>query len=166
MKTAYEMRISDWSSDVCSSDLDLGIAERRPCPVRVRGDAILLVRRLCRRGFRFHSFRIVEIGALRQRRAAIARHRFRAGIVGRHQRRILPFLIGERAPFLAGLLDRHLGRSGGGGGKTRDKQPQREADAPGNALLRLERPTAAPRAPGPFPPAHDTTAYPTAPSPP
>src|SRR3546814_4288204 len=33
---------------------DLGIAERRPCPVRVRGDAILLVRRLCRRGFRFH----------------------------------------------------------------------------------------------------------------
>src|SRR3546814_12483346 len=23
-KTAYEMRISDWSSDVCSSDLDLG----------------------------------------------------------------------------------------------------------------------------------------------
>src|SRR3546814_5457919 len=26
-KTAYEMRISDWSSDVCSSDL-----ERRLCP--------------------------------------------------------------------------------------------------------------------------------------
>src|SRR3546814_5540649 len=23
-KTAYEMRISDWSSDVCSSDLDFG----------------------------------------------------------------------------------------------------------------------------------------------
>src|SRR3546814_1948565 len=23
-KTAYEMRISDWSSDVCSSDIDLG----------------------------------------------------------------------------------------------------------------------------------------------
>src|SRR3546814_1241391 len=35
-KTAYEMRISDWSSDVCSSDLqradflaELGLAERR-----------------------------------------------------------------------------------------------------------------------------------------
>src|SRR3546814_15508096 len=27
-KTAYEMRISDWSSDVCSSDLD---AQRRRC---------------------------------------------------------------------------------------------------------------------------------------
>src|SRR3546814_2829572 len=24
-KTAYEMRISDWSSDVCSSDLDRGL---------------------------------------------------------------------------------------------------------------------------------------------
>src|SRR3546814_3471390 len=24
-KTAYEMRISDWSSDVCSSDLDLAV---------------------------------------------------------------------------------------------------------------------------------------------
>src|SRR3546814_1913620 len=28
-KTAYEMRISDWSSDVCSSDLDL---TARPAP--------------------------------------------------------------------------------------------------------------------------------------
>src|SRR3546814_1656366 len=33
-KTAYEMRISDWSSDVCSSDLEglglvIGFAERR-----------------------------------------------------------------------------------------------------------------------------------------
>src|SRR3546814_8941671 len=28
-KTAYELRISDWSSDVCSSDLDLDAAEWR-----------------------------------------------------------------------------------------------------------------------------------------
>src|SRR3546814_5032909 len=28
-KTAYEMRISDWSSDVCSSDLLDGTVERR-----------------------------------------------------------------------------------------------------------------------------------------
>src|SRR3546814_3700774 len=28
-KTAYEMRISDWSSDVCSSDLRAGRGERR-----------------------------------------------------------------------------------------------------------------------------------------
>src|SRR3546814_5261778 len=28
-KTAYEMRISDWSSDVCSSDLRGGVLDRR-----------------------------------------------------------------------------------------------------------------------------------------
>src|SRR3546814_1935818 len=28
-KTAYEMRISDWSSDVCSSDLQLAVDELR-----------------------------------------------------------------------------------------------------------------------------------------
>src|SRR3546814_9939447 len=32
-KTAYEMRISDWSSDVCSSDLSLQIAD--DVPIRV-----------------------------------------------------------------------------------------------------------------------------------
>src|SRR3546814_3437876 len=32
-KTAYEMRISDWSSDVCSSDLLLLTAEVRSTPV-------------------------------------------------------------------------------------------------------------------------------------
>src|SRR3546814_8802619 len=29
-KTAYEMRISDWSSDVCSSDLPVGEFRHRP----------------------------------------------------------------------------------------------------------------------------------------
>src|SRR3546814_4734090 len=29
-KTAYEMRISDWSSDVCSSDLDQSIGAQAP----------------------------------------------------------------------------------------------------------------------------------------
>src|SRR3546814_9447747 len=29
-KTAYEMRISDWSSDVCSSDLSLGVRDEAP----------------------------------------------------------------------------------------------------------------------------------------
>src|SRR3546814_7790733 len=37
-KTAYEMRISDWSSDVCSSDLEDPALDRRPsrpaCMVR------------------------------------------------------------------------------------------------------------------------------------
>src|SRR3546814_10109393 len=35
-KTAYELRISDWSSDVCSSDLHIGLVvrERRRCRAR------------------------------------------------------------------------------------------------------------------------------------
>src|SRR3546814_19939875 len=44
-KTAYEMRISDWSSDVCSSDLDeiaqLMLKEGVPCaPVRELSEVI------------------------------------------------------------------------------------------------------------------------------
>src|SRR3546814_18800446 len=66
---------------------DLGNAERLPCPVRARGAAILIVRRLCRRGFRFHSFRILEQGVFRLRRSTIARHHYPAGIVGRQQDR-------------------------------------------------------------------------------
>src|SRR3546814_2085976 len=48
-KTAYEMRISDWSSDVCSSDLfDLGRdigdhAAHLLDPARARGDRIEVV---------------------------------------------------------------------------------------------------------------------------
>src|SRR3546814_1774271 len=40
-KTAYEMRISDWSSDVCSSDLELDEAGKflRSRHGRVDGDA-------------------------------------------------------------------------------------------------------------------------------
>src|SRR3546814_173675 len=34
-KTAYEMRISDWSSDVCSSDLLGPAISRRPLSVRI-----------------------------------------------------------------------------------------------------------------------------------
>src|SRR3546814_13410159 len=33
-KTAYEMRISDWSSDVCSSDLHLSVSEDRAIVAR------------------------------------------------------------------------------------------------------------------------------------
>src|SRR3546814_5613476 len=39
-KTAYEMRISDWSSDVCSSDLELGT--REPTIIR-QGDTRIVV---------------------------------------------------------------------------------------------------------------------------
>src|SRR3546814_8971455 len=43
-KTAYEMRISDWSSDVCSSDLHkLGLAECRDVDVELIGDLYALM---------------------------------------------------------------------------------------------------------------------------
>src|SRR3546814_5452279 len=35
-KTAYEMRISDWSSDVCSSDLDVTLVRERDVLLRRR----------------------------------------------------------------------------------------------------------------------------------
>src|SRR3546814_3185754 len=42
-KTAYEMRISDWSSDVCSSDLSAQAptparTRNRACPAALQGD--------------------------------------------------------------------------------------------------------------------------------
>src|SRR3546814_2591061 len=49
-KTAYEMRISDWSSDVCSSDLDVGarhliLARRLDVQDRALDDALESARR-------------------------------------------------------------------------------------------------------------------------
>src|SRR3546814_1948560 len=38
-KTAYEMRISDWSSDVCSSDLPADFTLSRRGPLRARNAA-------------------------------------------------------------------------------------------------------------------------------
>src|SRR3546814_16049163 len=39
-KTAYELRISDWSSDVCSSDLALALDRAEPDPERAAGIAV------------------------------------------------------------------------------------------------------------------------------
>src|SRR3546814_3953976 len=50
-KTAYEMRISDWSSDVCSSDLEIhelidgGIGGREAAAHHFLADEILVPRR-------------------------------------------------------------------------------------------------------------------------
>src|SRR3546814_19173740 len=42
-KTAYEMRISDWSSDVCSSDLQYGVTEDELAELHgLFGDRLLL----------------------------------------------------------------------------------------------------------------------------
>src|SRR3546814_1169232 len=78
-KTAYEMRISDWSSDVCSSDLRRArhgagdVRERRPAaavPQRCGGQP-----RLCQRALRGR----VQRTARRQADARLGR-RPRAGI--------------------------------------------------------------------------------------
>src|SRR3546814_6391385 len=60
-KTAYEMRISDWSSDVCSSDL--GVRFRPPPPPGLAGEVALVAEPTkplgCRlRGAGFDSVRL------------------------------------------------------------------------------------------------------------
>src|SRR3546814_10013263 len=42
-KTAYEMRISDWSSDVCSSDLVVGASEHSTRQITVFSVGVRLV---------------------------------------------------------------------------------------------------------------------------
>src|SRR3546814_12142203 len=82
-KTAYEMRISDWSSDVCSSDLLRPVPVRSRILLRVRGvearqpprDALVERRRLLLQlRHRPHALRAVLPGELR----AVDRHQFRA----------------------------------------------------------------------------------------
>src|SRR3546814_6029640 len=46
-KTAYELRISDWSSDVCSSDL-YSPTDLKKCPkTEIPGDGFLLYEGVC-----------------------------------------------------------------------------------------------------------------------
>src|SRR3546814_14636011 len=79
-KTAYEMRISDWSSDVCSSDLSSGARGRslRLCPhARARrgvGNARRRRRRLCRRPHR-QTRRGTAEGAEKRQAALLPRRR-------------------------------------------------------------------------------------------
>src|SRR3546814_2330137 len=49
-KTAYEMRISDWSSDVCSSDLAVGGPAARHCHRQLDRRAASLARGAARPG--------------------------------------------------------------------------------------------------------------------
>src|SRR3546814_7642734 len=80
-KTAYEMRISDWSSDVCSSDLHLVALQAKAHPVRAfledegndaHADQVGTVDTL--EGFRDHGLDAEKIGTLRSpvARGAIA----------------------------------------------------------------------------------------------
>src|SRR3546814_5530737 len=63
-KTAYEMRISDWSSDVCSSDLlhrSGGAGDRQPVSARGETDAELL----------FYAQQVLVVLAVEQRQQRV-----------------------------------------------------------------------------------------------
>src|SRR3546814_4228812 len=77
----------------CRRFEDLGIAEGRARTIGVRGDAVLLVRRLRRGGLSLHPLGVIEVGALWKRRPAISRHRLRPGAIRGNQRRILPLFV-------------------------------------------------------------------------
>src|SRR3546814_5486140 len=87
-KTAYEMRISDWSADVCASDLALLLVDRHVEDVLPEAAAVMLLEEAC-------------LGAAL--RAANQAHRTVGG-PGEHQRRDGAIIIGELA-----LRDLRLG---------------------------------------------------------
>src|SRR3546814_6439261 len=104
-KTAYEMRISDWSSDVCSSDL-----RQRPCIAVRRTEEIGRAGRLDDRGGR-HMFgaRVFDDARERHRRGGLAR------MIGHHHRAMIVrgVLVGGAAlPVLHSRQPAHFGADG------------------------------------------------------
>src|SRR3546814_9438389 len=62
-KTAYELRISDWSSDVCSSDLEYGAGSSRDWAAK--GTALLGVRAVIAASYeRIHRSNLIGMGVL------------------------------------------------------------------------------------------------------
>src|SRR3546814_7829837 len=55
-KTAYEMRISDWSSDVCSSDLSRDVAAPMTDTDMISADALVPTPTECAQPRRFSDF--------------------------------------------------------------------------------------------------------------
>src|SRR3546814_11729268 len=88
------MRISDWSSDVCSSDL------RDPIWLAA------LPRRCARR---LKTIGIVEIVTIGQSSPRISRNRLGSRSVGRNKRAIAPGLVSELAALFQGIFD-EIGR--------------------------------------------------------
>src|SRR3546814_10324600 len=81
-KTAYEMRISDWSSDVCSSDLVVVLATRAHAFLRGGGTAVGALLVAGEDVLELHHARVGE-----QQRRIVARHqrRGRHGLVARSE---------------------------------------------------------------------------------
>src|SRR3546814_8296025 len=95
-KTAYEMRISDWSSDVCSSDLAVG--DRATLPKPGRAPVGFVEQRVVRRRAAGGGG---DIGAESIRRPADHRQQLGADRVGRGLDRTRP---GEIGPLEKGAL--------------------------------------------------------------
>src|SRR3546814_4713035 len=76
-KTAYEMRISDWSSDVCSSDL-----HGRQCKAEIVGGQHW-VRRQSQQTFTQQAQRDLRVGAF-EHRAGQAQQYVAPSLVARH----------------------------------------------------------------------------------
>src|SRR3546814_17278232 len=89
-KTAYEMRISDWSSDVCSSDLGFSVAGPQRVGARkiARGNRCIVVvqhgDRVRRRWFAWRRFDRQVVGHEHQFRFGFRRRAdgARAGLIG------------------------------------------------------------------------------------
>src|SRR3546814_3114017 len=80
-KTAYEMRISDWSSDVCSSDLiqiqDRAAGEEdRPCEVDLAPDSVGQLNRFLRQPREQHAIADQMAAEQRQREHRVNHGRF------------------------------------------------------------------------------------------
>src|SRR3546814_4606559 len=75
-KTAYEMRISDWSSDVCSSDLHAFVGRGAKCPVLGVGGLDL-----------DHAVEQVGMEVARNESGAEALDRVRSGLAARNDGR-------------------------------------------------------------------------------
>src|SRR3546814_8781316 len=88
-KTAYEMRISDWSSDVCSSDL---LAH----PARILA-------------FGHGEFEIEALAVGAHRQAGAVRKRDRAFLGREHDRHLVAPVLGELLEIAAGRYRRHAG---------------------------------------------------------
>src|SRR3546814_3370899 len=81
-KTAYEMRISDWSSDVCSSDLEL-VHLRLAAPAHHPGHAFAMAGERARDEFELRMPRLAGVGEV-----AAARHRRGDALERSEERRV------------------------------------------------------------------------------
>src|SRR3546814_5567480 len=81
-KTAYEMRISDWSSDVCSSDLDLALRLFQRAGRQAQVDRAAIVALHVVEAPAHHGGEFVDESRF-ERRQAILRHRSEERRVGK-----------------------------------------------------------------------------------